>query len=810
MPVVAGNLPYSGVPGAEPNVGQPDRYQRIQATPDAFGVGPAIIGLGQQIGKAADEWADEAIKQQRFVNKQIADEQTNSWQEATNKILYGDPDTGETGLLGKHGGDFMRDYPAALKQIDTLTKGIQGKLTPAQKQIFDGEVRWHKSSIMNSLGAHMAKATTDYAVGNAEAKSKLGGIGIAQASTAGDLDAFNKHLQQTMEGQIDASKALGESQAQLDVRLQKARGDGVKQWVQNRALTDPMGAKAFLDANQDALLPGEYPTLVHGLQTHIDNTVAANAVDYAFGRADAPKQPGGGPARGGARALAPSAIGPHAQEAVSVFKQAGWSDAAIEGALHNGLAEGGFGTTWKPGDGGTSFGHWQYHRGGELEGFQRFAGGDRSTAAQAKYLVQRMEEIRPGFGRISDPRQATNIIEAEFERPRDVTGSRYRGPILAASGSDQDTVQQERGAQAQPIPTGLAQAGTATPTAGGAQPGLINRSGQPALEDLLARLNTLNLTAEQRFKAEAKIRSEYTAIEADYARSDRIKKEQEEKVVQDRENEIWKDVYSPNPKITATEIANDPTFNSKPELRKQMIELINNPPGSGVPAPQSYAAALSLIDRIRLPEGDPNKITSDEQLYPYMRQLNRTDFDYVRKALGDVRGPGGEVLAKTEERFFKSVEKYITKSNPLHGEGDPTGDARLYEYHQWVDSKKDEYKKAGKNPADLFNPQSPDYVGKPEILQYYQPTMQQSQQSMQGFAKGAVPPLPPLVPWGPPPIPSLLGPLPAPGQPVVMAPRGNAPVAEAPIPPASAVIPGQPARKPGETAQQYLERIGKP
>lgn len=305
-----------------------------------------------------------------------------------------------------------------------------------------------------------------------------------------------------------------------------------------------------------------------------------------------------------------------------------------------------------------------------------------------------------------------------------------------------------------------------------------SRTGLPSLTQTY-----MNILRNPRVKTDQDVRDAFStatavhnAMEADAARAERIQAQRAQQAMKQREDQIWADAYSPNPQITASQIAVDPAFSGNPERRKAMIEIINNPPGSSVPAAQSYAAALSLIDRIRLPEGDSNKITDEGQIYPLMRSMNRTDFDYVRKTLNDIRAPGGEAFAKEEDRFFKDLGPFIDKSNPIAGSMDPVGKGRLYEYHRWVDQKKDELKKAGKNPNDLFDPASPLFVGKPEIISYYQPTLQQSNQSIQDFGKGVLKPLPPLAPWNPPPIPE-------------------------PFTTGS-------ARQPGEAVEDYLKRTG--
>lgn len=130
--------------------------------------------------------------------------------------------------------------------------------------------------------------------------------------------------------------------------------------------------------------------------------------------------------------------GKYATPALNVFQNAKtpdgtpWSPAAIQGAMANGLAEGGFNTPWKKAGGGeNSYGHWQFNENGELPGYEGFVGvrGDQEdTATQAAYVVKRMNEIDPNYGKTADPKAATDAFQMGFEKPAkeyNYPGARY-------------------------------------------------------------------------------------------------------------------------------------------------------------------------------------------------------------------------------------------------------------------------------------------------------------------------------------------------------------------------------------------------
>ena len=50
-------------------------------------------------------------------------------------------------------------------------------------------------------------------------------------------------------------------------------------------------------------------------------------------------------------------------------------------------------------------------------------------------------------------------------------------------------------------------------------------------------------------------------------------------------------------------------------------------------------------------------------------------------------------------------------------------DLQLYRLSLDIQRKVDDYRKAGKNPHDLFDASKPDYLGKPDVVAAYQATL---------------------------------------------------------------------------------------
>jgi hypothetical protein len=178
---------------------------------------------------------------------------------------------------------------------------------------------------------------------------------------------------------------------------------------------------------------------------------------------------------------------------------------------------------------------------------------------------------------------------------------------------------------------------------------------------------------------------------------------------------------------------------------------------------------LDLFTRIHAADGDPGKITSEAELNnAYInKRLSFEDFNRLRKEVADARTPDGEKLGKRRTDFVNGVAAQLDKSNPLMGKIDASDKQQVYEFGYYVDRKIEAYRKAGKDAHDLFDPSSPDYLGKPEVLAGFQKTLAQS---MKDYSDG-----------------------------LRRQSAGR---------PTGGVSPGGKARQPGETVQQYLERTG--
>lgn len=144
---------------------------------------------------------------------------------------------------------------------------------------------------------------------------------------------------------------------------------------------------------------------------------------------------------------------------------------------------------------------------------------------------------------------------------------------------------------------------------------------------------------------------------------------------------------------------------------------------------------MDLFERIHLPPGHPKRLADEiaiQDAFGKKGKLSFTDMTRLRREFQDARTPEGERLGMVKKEVLDGLRTQITKSNMLMGKIDQDGDMQYLLFHRMVDRKIEEYRKAKKDPHDLFDPSKPDWIGKPEILAQYKKTMQQSIKDFSG------------------------------------------------------------------------------
>lgn len=175
------------------------------------------------------------------------------------------------------------------------------------------------------------------------------------------------------------------------------------------------------------------------------------------------------------------------------------------------------------------------------------------------------------------------------------------------------------------------------------------------------------------------------------------------------ENKFVTALYTDPTALKPNDILNS---NLSPEHKVQFLNM-----QAAAVSPQKIATDprvfQQVFDRIHLPDGDPRKITDENELNPLVG--HGLDMEGLKTLRGEMEGKGtqdGELSAQLRKNFFEMGKHELTGSDPIIGLRDPKGDVI---YQRWLASTLTAYQQqhaAGKTDAQLFNPDSPDYLGK--------------------------------------------------------------------------------------------------
>jgi hypothetical protein len=206
-----------------------------------------------------------------------------------------------------------------------------------------------------------------------------------------------------------------------------------------------------------------------------------------------------------------------------------------------------------------------------------------------------------------------------------------------------------------------------------------------------------------------------------------LRREQEVQHASDQvENEIVANLTSEKPTVTRVDISDNEKLTKA--AKAYMLALEDRAAAPDPDETTSNAVARGLLDRIRLRDGDPSKITALDRIYDaYIGgKLSKDDLNFVRKEFLAEQTPAHATLLAHKQAFLKGVASVIDRSDPLIGEIDQLGRSKMYLLERDINQKIERCLKDGKDPLDLFDRSKPDYVGKPESLERYQTTVREA------------------------------------------------------------------------------------
>src|SRR5579884_3587753 len=178
------------------------------------------------------------------------------------------------------------------------------------------------------------------------------------------------------------------------------------------------------------------------------------------------------------------------------------------------------------------------------------------------------------------------------------------------------------------------------------------------------------------------------------------------------------DEYLQNPSLKLTDLPRDPVFRGRPDLLHQAETIVNavrnyNP--EKVDAMVSQTTTTDFMRRMLLPDNDPMQIKTPDEIYRAFAdgKLRKEDMNLLVGKLKDLQSdPNRRPMEKLREEFLKAIEPTIDPARAA-GMKSAIGSQRLFELRVALMKKEAEL---GPNASSLYDPTSPNYVGKSDFL----------------------------------------------------------------------------------------------
>lgn len=161
-------------------------------------------------------------------------------------------------------------------------------------------------------------------------------------------------------------------------------------------------------------------------------------------------------------------------------------------------------------------------------------------------------------------------------------------------------------------------------------------------------------------------------------------------------------------------VANDPNLSWETQLHLGQTFEANMKKAVGHDTADYGPALWDTYQRIHLPDGDPNRITSPAQLYAMgpSGDLTLAGIDRLTKEMADKKTPEGEAESSMKKTFLTNARGQITGSSKNFGFQDPKGDEQFLKFQAQFWPAYQAGRDAGKSPGELLNPDSKEYLGK--------------------------------------------------------------------------------------------------
>lgn len=698
---------YNGVPTVSPTTGMPDDYLRLQASPEAFGsqVGAAVQKAGSSVTDAGTKAVDIAVQYQGVLN-----------QAATNAAdiqLAVEGGKVNTAFRTKAGFDAVNSKDQAVNDYIAVNNQIRGSLNPAAARAYDQLANRRISYTIADMNDYAAQQQKAGIKGGIQASRQLAVDQASHIEVAGNDNRFgfelgsvkatlNDELTNPAAGGIlagvpfkqqkdatlefDQTTQQGKTaQAIYDNELNQEVG---KVWglrLQTLA-NDTTGTYSIMDAykvlqdNKDQMPAATYAEWSQKLLNPLRNEQARSSVDQLLSDASKVYHDNGGTAS--MSPPSPNNIGNVKNASGQGFAQpVSPTDGVIlatnnlRGPLYQGKTLQDIGKTWE----GTSSGNIQNW----VNTVSRFSGIPAGTVPDLK-----------------DPKTLMRVVKGIMLAEKSSGDQKLFSDDVIGTGVSHALANQKANLDTTPV----TQSGvykTPVDYVSLHEPELIQQSRDYAekqgfdvtVQDLYAQRMQTRIN-EMRSAQNGEVR----------ALSDDILS----RVMNDK---------APISNITYLDNSSDPQVRNtwlqlqslNPYARQTIQNIVSaNAQGKS----RSYGSAFYT----HLQSVLTGKVTDPTTLADYIggdkSPVSASGFTALQKESQNIQTPSGQAFAKDESIFFKRMRDETTGLSVFPGSTNSAGEARMNTFLEIALPQIEAGRAQGKTSADLFDPKSPDYVGR--------------------------------------------------------------------------------------------------
>lgn len=203
-----------------------------------------------------------------------------------------------------------------------------------------------------------------------------------------------------------------------------------------------------------------------------------------------------------------------------------------------------------------------------------------------------------------------------------------------------------------------------------------------------------------------------TAAQVDHNRAKLLQDHARKEASDEEELRVFSNIHSAKPTITAQEIILNPRMTK--EAKERMVAQLEKASGDRdehTYGPGFYAA----YQAIHQPPGTEGRITDANQIYSRVGRGGDLTVKGADKLIQEIQGrktPEGAAESEMRKQFLANAKAQISGSSEGLGLKDPKGEELYLKFMAQALPAYDAGRAAGKTPAQLLNPESPDYIGK--------------------------------------------------------------------------------------------------